>query len=53
MQTDCTACGFPATDNQLCDTCEELYSAKSPNFYDLGGDDGQAEKAEAQNMPPL
>ncbi|MBS0854970.1 MULTISPECIES: DNA cytosine methyltransferase [unclassified Tatumella] len=35
----CTACGFPATDNQLCDTCGELYSAKSPNFYDLGGDD--------------
>ncbi|MBS0855968.1 MULTISPECIES: DNA cytosine methyltransferase [unclassified Tatumella] len=52
-ETPCTACGFPATDNQLCDTCEELYSAKSPNFYDLGGDDGQAEKAETKNLPPL
>ncbi|GAA0468232.1 hypothetical protein [Tatumella punctata] len=53
MKTNCTACGFPATDNQLCDTCGELYSAKSPNFYDLGGDDGQAEEAETKNLPSL
>ncbi|MBS0909190.1 DNA cytosine methyltransferase [Tatumella sp. JGM118] len=38
-ETPCTACGFPSTDGKLCDSCDELYSAKSPNFYDLGGDD--------------
>ena len=52
-ETPCTACGFPSTDGKLCDSCDELYSAKSPNFYDLGGDDGQAEEAETENMPPL
>ncbi|WP_074011094.1 DNA cytosine methyltransferase [Tatumella sp. UCD-D_suzukii] len=52
-ETPCTACGFPATDGKLCDSCDELYSAKSPNFYDLGGDDGQAEEAETEKLPPL
>ena len=40
-ETPCTACGFPATDGKLCDSCDELYSAKSPNFYDLEEDDGE------------
>ena len=37
METPCTACGFPSEDDRWCEACEEVYHAKDPNYYDLGG----------------
>lgn len=41
MEAPCTACGFPSEDDRWCESCEAIYQAKDPNYYDLGGSDGK------------
>lgn len=48
--TECNVCGFPSEDDRWCEACEEIYQAKDPNYYDLGGSDAKA-KASMQDMP--
>lgn len=40
-ETKCNVCGFPSEDDRWCEACEEIYQAKDPNYYDLGGSDGK------------
>lgn len=43
QDSECNVCGFPSEDDRWCEVCEEVYQAKDPNFYDLGGSDAKAE----------
>ena len=45
QDSECNVCGFPSEDDRWCEVCEEVYQAKDPNFYDLGGDNGQGQEA--------
>lgn len=43
QDSECNVCGFPSEDDRWCEACEEIYQAKDPNYYDLGGSDAKAE----------
>ncbi len=47
---ECNVCGFPSEDDRWREACEEIYQAKDPKYYDLGGSDAQAETP-MQDMP--
>jgi len=51
QDSECNVCGFPSEDDGWCEACEAIYQAKDPNFYDLGGDNGQGQ--EAENLPNM
>lgn len=50
QDSECNVCGFPSEDYRWCEACEEIYQAKDPNYYDLGGSDAKAETP-MQDMP--
>ncbi len=50
IETECNVCDFPSEDDRWCEACEEIYQAKDPNNYDLGGIDAKAETP-MQDMP--
>ncbi|WP_241597536.1 DNA cytosine methyltransferase [Rosenbergiella epipactidis] len=50
QDSECSVCGFPSEDDRWCEACEEIYQAKDPNYYDLGGSDAK-DKASMQDMP--